>query len=80
MLSECSCPLGVLSVRLCAMSFIRMLSFYIQLHCDPPGLLLFSAAGHYSVHHHDPARHGDTAKEGTQIAGVVLQVVHGLTA
>lgn len=79
-LSGFSCPVGVLSLRLCAMSFIRMLPFYIQLHCDPPGLLLFPAAGHNSVHHHDPAWHGDTAEEGTQTAGVVVQVVHGLTA
>ncbi len=59
-------------MRLCAMSFIRMLPFYIQLHCDPPGLLLLTAAGHYSVRHHDPARHGDSAEEGTQTVGAVV--------
>lgn len=71
-LSGFSCIVGVLSLRLCAMSFIRMLPFYIQLHCDPPGLHLSTAAGHNSVHHHDPARHGDTAEEGTQTAGVLF--------
>lgn len=57
-------PAGILLVRLGVLPPVIMLSFHLQLHHQPAGLLLPADAWDTGVHHHDSPRHGGASKKG----------------